>query len=329
MSSVGAAIARKFAEEGYEVILYDVAPKKIDYIDEMNKKIKVVKGDVTDLSFFLDTARKYEVEGLVHSAILLMGTPYYEYPGWWFDVNLGGVKNALEVARMRDLKFVYISSGIVYGNRPQTDILKEDDPTPAYWPIPEGSPIIQNNIFYMAQKIMGEIMTTTYNNTYGMDTVSTRLGTVWGPGDTHIERMHVAGFALYAILGKKYELREGRDHPRDYVYSKNVAHGVYLAYKVRPLKRRVFNITDGRFVRHQEAIDAVKKVMPDAKINLGPGINTEYLRTVMPWIVGPMDITRARTELGYEPPYNLELAVEDYIGWLRKNPEWITKYSTS
>ncbi len=33
-----------------------------------------------------------------------------------------------------------------------------------------------------------------------------------------------------------------------------------------------------------------------------------------------MNITRMKDDVGYQPQYDLERAVADYIDWLRKNP---------
>jgi len=34
-----------------------------------------------------------------------------------------------------------------------------------------------------------------------------------------------------------------------------------------------------------------------------------------------MDISRARTELGYEPSYSVDQAIADYVAWMSEHPE--------
>jgi nucleoside-diphosphate-sugar epimerase len=86
--------------------------------------------------------------------------------------------------------------------------------------------------------------------------------------------------------------------------------------------RRVFveqadiTIAAGRATTYGEIAAAIRKVIPDAQIELpvgrdpnGPGHDT-YL-----------DITRIHQDTGYQPAYDTERAVADYIGWLRAGNE--------
>lgn len=49
------------------------------------------------------------------------------------------------------------------------------------------------------------------------------------------------------------------------------------------------------------------EVIPGAKIEIGPGFD------VAEPVKGPLDISRAKRELGYTPKFDLQAGVEDYI----------------
>ena len=58
----------------------------------------------------------------------------------------------------------------------------------------------------------------------------------------------------------------------------------------------------------------MKKLIPKAEIEIGPGDN--FLGTPYP-PHGVYDISRARTELGYAPEYDIERGVADYLESLK------------
>ena len=65
---------------------------------------------------------------------------------------------------------------------------------------------------------------------------------------------------------------------------------------------------------YREFTEAVKKVVPNAEVGLQPGQGPRQRTNAY------MKITRMREDVGYQPQYDLEGGVADYIGWLRKNP---------
>jgi nucleoside-diphosphate-sugar epimerase len=59
----------------------------------------------------------------------------------------------------------------------------------------------------------------------------------------------------------------------------------------------------------------IRKYLPHADIEIGPGLN--FLG--MPYPASSVyDISRARTELGYAPQYDLERGIADYLDSLER-----------
>jgi UDP-glucose 4-epimerase len=77
----------------------------------------------------------------------------------------------------------------------------------------------------------------------------------------------------------------------------------------------VFHIGSGRTYTLHDFADGVRAAIPGSDIEIGPGLDPRGL--------GPrgyyrLNISRARTELGYEPQYDPEAAVRDWIEWTER-----------
>jgi UDP-glucose 4-epimerase len=96
----------------------------------------------------------------------------------------------------------------------------------------------------------------------------------------------------------------------DFIYAKDLANGIALAAHTAPLPHNVYNLGSGRLTTVEDVAGALKIIFPG--IEMKPG----KLTPARP----RMDITRARTELGFNPEYKLEAGLRDYIAELnRKN----------
>ena len=84
-----------------------------------------------------------------------------------FDSNVGITQKLLEVARIKDCKFVYLSTSHVYGH-------------PIHNPIRESDPVHPESI-YAASKFAGEILCESYAKSYGLNISVARLFSVYGP----------------------------------------------------------------------------------------------------------------------------------------------------
>lgn len=310
---VGANLSRKFIDEGYRVICYDRTEREIDFLKEKSNEYRFLKGDILNREQLMDTANRYDVQGIIHTAIYPTSNESLKM----FKVNVEGSLNVLEVAKAKKIKIVNISTGAVYGHRPNLKPLKEDEPLP---PITRSGS--SATILYTFTKRMGEELATMYNLAYGVDVVTVRASYVYGPAD-HAPRHLKRGIAFIlrkALRNEPLEISQGGDEKNDYTYVKDLANGIYLAFTVEDTKHRLFNISSGKLSTMSEVAQIVKKIVPGVTIELGPGawpeMGSAFLR-------GPFDLSRAHEELGYAPKYTLQEGIEEYAKWLRKNPSWL------
>lgn len=302
----GVNIGRKFIDEGYRVIFYDLIPRKVDFLEEVSDKWEFVQGDITDVPFMLEMVRKHGVEGIIHTA--LPGRPV-DHPDLVFRTSMEATQDIFEIARLENLKVISISSNAVYGYRLDQSPMTENDKVPG-----GPDPYKHDMAMYIATKLSSETMLELYHSLYNLDAVTVRTSWVYGRGDTH--NFYAQCFLFHALHGKPLDLPSGADHVANYTFADDMANGIFLAYTVRPLKHRLFNINSGRLVSARELAEAVMKVVPGAQIKLGPGEMGVGLGRPQRHHIqkGKMDISRAEEELGYNTT-----ALEE---GLRKTAKW-------
>ena len=100
----------------------------------------------------------------------------------------------------------------------------------------------------------------------------------------------------------------------EWLYSKDAAAAALLALHAKGLESRVFNIGTGRMVSAEDVAAAVSRIVPGARIRIDP----PHAGAPAPEMRGPLDLTRARAELGYAPQYDLEAAIGDYVAWYQE-----------
>lgn len=290
---VGAFAALELAGDGHTVVCYDRRAERSDVLAAAGPDIPIVEGDIRDRAQLTAVVEAHRIEAIVHTAAVIGQGDGAAQPDWMLDINLGGTVAVLEAARAHGLRVVYISTATLYGQHPDLHPLSEDAR-----PDPVG--------MYDTTKLMAETLAISYHKIYGLDVVALRPGYVYGHHNS------TGGYFLDRVArGEVVEQPVGADLPIDATYVRDLAQGIRLALTARPIKSRIFNITGGVLRLRGEVAEIARLLVPGADIRLGPGIPpTAHLR-------GPSDLSRARTELGYEPRYTLETGMADWLSWLR------------
>jgi len=173
-----------------------------------------------------------------------------------FDVNAGGTLNLLEATHKYapECVFIYMSTNKVYGDRPNTILLKElatrwdyDEATYLNG-IPEGYSIDQSkHSLFGASKVAADVMVQEFGRYFGMRTCCLRGGCLTGPNHSGVE-LH--GFLSYLIrcnvVGKLYKVYGYKGKQvRDNIHSLDVARFIEAFYN-NPRSAEVYNIGGGR-----------------------------------------------------------------------------------
>ena len=140
---------------------------------------------------------------------------------------------------------------------------------------------------------------------------------IYGPGK---EARH-GPLSFYGQLierarsGEKWSIPQGGDQLNDAVYVGDVGRSVYLALKAPAPSEWTFNIGTGKASTPRDFLSAVAKLFPRHQIDLGPG-PSKLGRSKQSYCV--FDISAAESNIGYEPAYDVERGVRDYVATLER-----------
>ena len=307
MGVIGAETSRKFVSEGHKPVVY--ARHRDDrLVGDIADGIDFEAGDILDMPRLLDVIKRHRVTHIVHAAAFV-GAVSAQNPALSIQVNVMGTVNVLEAARLFDIqRLVYTSAKGVYG-----PITGEYGP-PHYRPIPEDMPKNPQRI-YDSAKLMSEQAVLYYAANHGVDAAVLRFATTYGPGKTARHgKMGVTSQIIESPFhGLPFDHPYGGEAKDDFVYNKDSALGVYLATTAKAVPSRVYNIGSGTAYTLDDLAVAIRKRISGARITIGPGDN--FLGMPYP-AHGVYDVSRARNELGFEPQYDFERAVADYVASL-------------
>jgi len=237
------------------------------------------------------------LSGIIHLAAVTDVQFCEKNPYKCFMINTIGTQNALEVARKKDCKFVYLSTSQVYG-KPNKIPIKEDHPT---------RPLS----IYAASKLCGEICCEGYAKTYGMDVAIVRLFSVYGPRSPP----HLVTSRIISQLEKKSIYLGNLNAKRDFIFISDAISAINLVFR-RSRGLNVFNVGSGKSYSILEICNILKKISgKDIPVNS----KKQYLRKVdVKQIVSNSFKIK---KLGWRPQVSINSGLKrtlDYY-WSRKN----------
>jgi UDP-glucuronate 4-epimerase len=243
---------------------------------------EIVEADICDADAVRALLGRVKPEGIIHLAGKAGVRPSLRDPVGYSRANVLGTQVMLaEAARAGVGRMVTASSSSVYGNNEKAPFA-EDDPVDA--PI---SP-------YAATKKACELIAHAHWSATKMPTACLRFFTVFG--ERQRPDLAIATFMRRIGAGEPIEMFGDGSMSRDFTYVGDIVAGVLAAYdRVPSFGYRVWNLGSDRPVRLDALIGAVSRVVGrEARVERRPVQVGDVERT---WA----DLTRSRSELGYEP----------------------------
>src|SRR5512133_3863957 len=117
---IGSWVCHDLVKEGKKVIISGRSRHRLSYLEGMDNSIRFFAADVLDYASTFRLFKQFdgEIEGVIHIAGLMGGPHFATNPHNNIRINTFGTLDMLEAARIFGVKkFVYISSGSVYGKR--------------------------------------------------------------------------------------------------------------------------------------------------------------------------------------------------------------------
>lgn len=272
---------------------------------------KVVEGgpfeilDVLDAKKMGEIASKYKCDTIVHMAALLSAVAEAK-PALAWELNMGGLFNALEVARENKCSFFTPSSIGAFGSTTPKAKTPQDT-------------IQRPETMYGVTKVSGELLCDYYHKKFGVDTRGVRF-----PGLISYVAPPGGGTTDYAVDIYYKALQEGKYNSyiaegtyMDMMYMPDALNAVVKLMESNPEKlthRNAFNITAMSFEPSQIAAE-IKKHISNFEMTYEVDPVRQGIANTWP---DSIDDTCARQEWGFENKYNLESMTTDMLDKLRK-----------
>ncbi|GEK32761.1 L-threonine 3-dehydrogenase [Kurthia sibirica] len=259
--------------------------------------------DVMDAEKMQKLAENFGADTLMHMAALLSATAENN-PVLAWNLNMGGLMNALEVARKLNLQFFTPSSIGAFGPSTQKDHTPQDA-------------FQRPTTMYGVNKVSGELLCDYYYTKYGVDTRGVRfpglISNVTAPG---------GGTTDYAVDIYYKAITDGS-------YTSYIAEGTYMDMMYMPdaldaivklmeadgdklQHRNAFNITAMSFEPAQIAA-AIQKYIPEFTMDYAVDPARQAIADSWP---DSLDCSAAEAEWQFEAKFDLDAMTKDMLNQL-------------
>ncbi len=213
--------------------------------------------------------------------------------------NVEGFRRLLEFAEPASTPVVYASSAATYGVVAGAARMGEEElPAPA-------------NVYAFSKVQLDNLARMCAARSSSWRIVGVRYFNVYGPGESHKGAAASMVYQLYRQMkaGQRPRVFKFGEQKRDFVYVKDV-----VAMTMQALgapRSTVYNCGSGRAFSFNDVIGALNR-------GLGTAWEPEYFDNPYSFYQPhtEADMTRAQSELGFEPQYGPAEGIGDYVAWL-------------
>jgi UDP-glucuronate 4-epimerase len=254
--------------------------------------------DLADFDFLSKSLEHKNIDAIVHLAGKAGVRPSIETPLDYTRANIVATQNILEVMKNKGIKkLAFASSSSVYGNTKEVPFLETQDVSNPISP-------------YAYTKKACELINYTYHTLYGLDIISMRFFTVFGPRQRPDLAIHK--FTKLILNNEPVPMFGDGSTSRDYTYYEDTVDGICRTLNYLFNHDRVYeiiNLGNNQPVRLRDMIRAIEQAT-------GRKANIKQL----PMQPGDVDITyasieKAKSLLGYHPQYSFEEGIKNFVNW--------------
>lgn len=305
----GARVTARLVRRGAAVTVVDVRDDR-SLLDDPDGgarlPVDVIVGDATDPELLASVLRDRRIDRLVHMAALVGAHP----PKDVFAVNAAGTVAVLEAAREAGTtRVVFTSSRAVYGN------ITGPAAHPTYEPIREDHPCDPVRAYDIA-KLASEQMGGLYRREFGIEFTALRFASILAPGKLvrHSKTSIYSRIIEDCRAGRPVRVERGAEQRDDVIYVEDAAAAVAEAVTHDGSLAPAYNVARGAGTTLLDFAAAVRAHIPDADIQVGPGL--DYFDLGVQYY-GVLDGSAARRDLGFQPGYDLTAAIGHYLDTVR------------
>lgn len=293
---LGCNLAYYLSRQGQKLLLTQHRISRIPTFLEsfISKNIEISACDILDFSNLFCILSRYPIDSIIHAAAIY-NQKYNLYQS--LKVNVDGTINILEASRIMKIgRVTFISSQSVY-QRTREKIHTENEDLP-----------LKSSHYISLTKKACEMICEYYSKEYGLRIVTLRPSQIYGPlyssGINPLQKM-----VENSVANKPIYLPEvDPDAGNNLIYIKDCVRAIGLVHLTKDPQCSIYNLGD-KYVTYGEVAEIIKRMIPDAKIILGPSKQGEIKEPMY------LNMDRLRKEFGFEPEFNLEKGIQDYIIW--------------
>jgi CDP-glucose 4,6-dehydratase len=302
---VGSWLVKALLSVGADVVclVRDWVPQSELVHSRALERVKVVRGDITDLALLERCLSEYEVNTVIHLAAQTIVGIANRNPITTFEANIRGTWAVLEACRRVSTvkQIVVASSDKAYGDQERL-------------PYDESSPL-QGRHPYDVSKSCADLIAHTYAETYHLPVAITRCGNFYGGGDLNWNRI-VPGTIRSVLRGQRPVIRSDGQYVRDYFYVEDGSVAYMLLAQCLAtdpsLAGEAFNFSNELQVTVLELVQQILATMgsdllPDVRNEASNEIRHQYLSAA-----------KARQMLGWSPLFTLDAGLQRTIKWYQE-----------
>jgi len=299
---IGSHLVDRLVQDGHQVYAIDnFSTGSRKNLKKSLKKIKIKNIDIKNLEKLKKISFFQKANWIFHLAGLADIVPSINKPVDYFDSNVKGTLNILEVSKKKNLKkFIYAASASCYG-------------VPKKFPTDEESNA-DTKYPYALSKYLGEQLVMHWAKVYKMPNLSIRFFNVYGP------RSRTTG--AYGAMFGVFLSQKINNHPltivgngkqtRDFIYISDLIDGLIKAAKSKHANK-IYNLGSGK----ETSVKYIANLISSNQIKI-PSRPGEPLRS-------KADIKKFKKDFNWKPKVNIDEGVKKLISNIQlwKNaPVW-------
>ena len=285
---------------------YDVNLKKKRLLNlKKFKKFNFKKVDIKNLNSLKKIVKNYKIDYIINLAAQAGVRYSITNPETYFENNIKGFFNILEIAKSKRVKhLVYASSSSVYGAS-QKKVFKESDN------------VDQPISFYASSKRSNELMAHSYSYIYGIPVTGIRYFSVYGPWGRPDMSLFI--FTKKILSGKSIDVFNKGKMKRDFTFIDDAVNATYkIIHKIPKINRdnkickfKIFNVGGGNTI---SLINYIKLIEKNLGIKAKKNLKGMQLGDVKATLSNNNDL---KSSVKFNPKTNIKIGIKKFIDWYK------------
>lgn len=284
-----------------DLLTYAGNIKSLDDVKD-NPNYLFVKGDIADNKLVDKIVSDNKIDVIINFAAESHVDRSITNPDIFVKTNVLGTQNLLEVAKKYKIeKFFQISTDEVYGSLGKTGFFTEKTP-------------LSPNSPYSASKASADLLVMAYHHTFGLNVNITRCSNNYGP--YQFPEKLIPLFITNALDNKQVPLYGDGLNIRDWLFVEDHCSAIDTVLH-KGKNGEIYNVGGNNEKTNKYITDTILKYL---------GKDNSLIKYVADRLGHDrryaIDATKIKEELGWQPQYKFEQAIEKTIQWYLTNKDW-------